>query len=297
MQDVQNYQYYDPNPGLPPEPWWKRKRVWQLAALVGVAAAALVFATVMAMNALQNRQLARDEDALMEQAAGIASQLETECEAGDTACVDRARADAARALGAAQACTRLSDQSFESCIILIAQDTLNPEVCKALIGESQQNCFDQAFLLLAQDKPQLATCKKIAASELRGACTAQVTAHAIATNTCAATGVDVAECQALDALRDAMLSGDPAVCEALPDEQDRADCIDAIWSVDDDGDGLVLADEVGRGLLDTVSDSDGDGLSDGDEVHVYLTNPAVADTDADGFDDGTEVDGGYDPLT
>jgi hypothetical protein len=296
MQDLQNYQYYDPTPGLPPEPWWQRKRLWQLAALISLALGVLVFAGVLAMNALENGKLAREDDALMAQAEGIAAQLESECEAEDTACLDLARADAARALGAAQACHRLSDQSFESCITLIAQDTLDGEVCKALSGQAQQNCFDQTFLLIAQDEPKLSTCEKIGAADLQAACQAQVTARAVATNTCAAAGVELAKCQALDALRNAMLSGDPATCEALPDEQDQADCSAAISSVDDDADGLVLMDEVSRGLRDTVSDSDGDGLSDGDEVHVYTTDPTQADTDGDGFDDGTEVESGYDPL-
>jgi hypothetical protein len=43
-------------------------------------------------------------------------------------------------------------------------------------------------------------------------------------------------------------------------------------------------------------DTDSDGLTDGDEVHVYLTNPTQADSDQDTMPDGWEVHNGLDPL-
>lgn len=296
MQDVQNYQYYDPSPGVTPVVWWKRKRVWQLTGLIVLALVVLGFVGVLAMNVLQNKQLADGGVDVMSQADGIAFVLESNCDEGDQACINRARADAARALGAAQACNKLSDQSFAVCVTLIAQDTFNPEVCKSLAGDDQQACFDKAFFALATKETKLDHCKKISSETSRSACLALITARAIVSNTCAQAGVDVSECQALDALRAAMLAGDQATCDALEEEQDRIDCTAAIWSVDDDNDDLVLADEVSRGLLDTVSDSDADGLTDGSEVHVHLTNPSLADTDADGYSDGTEIAGGFDPL-
>jgi len=66
--------------------------------------------------------------------------------------------------------------------------------------------------------------------------------------------------------------------------------------LDADGDGLSDAEEAERGTDPLAPDTDGDALPDGDEVHVYGTNPALADTDGDGTDDGTEVANGTDPT-
>ncbi|MHA1930150.1 MAG: hypothetical protein ACTSV2_16385 [Candidatus Thorarchaeota archaeon] len=43
-------------------------------------------------------------------------------------------------------------------------------------------------------------------------------------------------------------------------------------------------------------DSDDDGLTDGDEVHVYGSDPTNSDTDGDGISDGEEVAMGQDPI-
>ncbi len=43
-------------------------------------------------------------------------------------------------------------------------------------------------------------------------------------------------------------------------------------------------------------DSDDDGLTDGEEVHIYGTDPTSADTDGDGVSDGDEVAHGENPV-
>ena len=42
-------------------------------------------------------------------------------------------------------------------------------------------------------------------------------------------------------------------------------------------------------MADTTNDSDGDGLTDGQETHLYGTNPEAADQDNDGLNDAEEV--------
>ncbi len=76
----------------------------------------------------------------------------------------------------------------------------------------------------------------------------------------------------------------------------KYECEQAIDSIDEDDDGLVLSGEFELGLSDSIPDGDSDGLTDGDEVFVHATDPANPDTDGDGFSDGVEVEGGYDPL-
>jgi hypothetical protein len=71
--------------------------------------------------------------------------------------------------------------------------------------------------------------------------------------------------------------------------------IQAIWLAgpastcgDSDGDGLADYRELLLGTFPQVVDTDADGLDDGDEVHVYLTDPLSSDTDGDGLSDGEE---------
>lgn len=90
---------------------------------------------------------------------------------------------------------------------------------------------------------------------------------------------------------------------------------------DDDGDGLINADESniygtdpnnpdtdGDGLSDGIeafsntdaldTDTDDDTLTDGEEINTYLTNPLLPDTDCDGLIDGDEVNiWGSSPLS
>lgn len=295
MQDLQNYQYYDPSPVAPPVPWWKRKRTWQLAGLVTLAIVVLVFASVAATNALKNRRLANQGTDLMQQANALESRLSAECDEGDTACLDLARADAARSLGLVQACDELEGDAYQHCVSLIAVDKANPQVCDVLSGQDRSNCADTPYLLQATAEMNVSLCDKIVATGTRAACTTQVRAAIVAANACASAGLDQALCDAATALADAIASNDPAKCAAL-NENDAYACEQAQQIADADQDGLVALDEKAFGTSEGVADTDGDGLSDGDEVHVYATDPAKADTDGDGYSDGTEVDSGYDPL-
>ncbi len=65
---------------------------------------------------------------------------------------------------------------------------------------------------------------------------------------------------------------------------------------DPDDDGLTNLEEFQNGTDPHNPDSDGDGLSDGDEVHLYHTNPLLWDSDGDGLSDGVEVATGSNPL-
>jgi thiol-disulfide isomerase/thioredoxin len=66
-------------------------------------------------------------------------------------------------------------------------------------------------------------------------------------------------------------------------------------SLDNDEDGLTLAQETELGTDPELADTDGDGVRDDKEVELG-TNPTVADTDEDGLNDGDEVTAGTDPT-
>ena len=75
----------------------------------------------------------------------------------------------------------------------------------------------------------------------------------------------------------AVLSHDPTLFTQLSATDDR------------DGDGLYDVDEYAAGTTRVDSDSDDDGISDGDEVHLYGTDPLSGDSDGDGVGDYEEV--------
>ncbi len=295
MQDLQNYQYYDPSPSVIPPPWWRRPRTWQLAGLLAVAVIGLLLVGAAAINILKNRQLADSDQSRLQQAEVVADQLAAECQADDQTCLDTARADAARRLGLAQACVSLTGDELADCVTLIAVDKIEPQVCDLLANEVRSKCSDTPYLLQAKQDLNLVLCEQIVNSATRAACFVQVKIAAIAVGQCQAVGLDETLCEAARLLSEAIASNDPNACQTLNDNDAYA-CLQAQQQADLDNDGLVAVDEEAFGTSEGVADTDTDGLSDGDEVHVFTTSPVKADTDNDGFSDGTEIESGYDPL-
>ena len=80
---------------------------------------------------------------------------------------------------------------------------------------------------------------------------------------------------------------------ATPDIGATQTATRAIWlEQDDDGDGLLNAEELENDTLPNAKDTDGDDLTDFDELKKHGTDPTNQDTDGDTVPDGQEVNGG-----
>lgn len=68
-------------------------------------------------------------------------------------------------------------------------------------------------------------------------------------------------------------------------------------NADPDNDGLTNLEEFKAGTDPNNSDSDGDGLADGDEVHVFLSDPLQTHSSGNGqYSDADNAKDGYNPI-
>lgn len=266
-------EFYSLEPQTEPQiPWWKNRRVLLMFGAGAFAMAFTVFLVIFALNFMKSATEKADHEALLERAQELMKEEAEECAADDAGCLEDAQADAAREVGEIDACDGLADGSYGNCVTLIAFDSKNPELCKALTGDERTDCEDGAYLLLAREEMDYGMCKKISDKITRLSCEGSIEQAAVLTGDCDGYGVPASFCEAGDQLKAVIASGDPAGCDRLKADE-RDSCRDIFNSLDEDKDGLSLADE-----------------------HEYGTSPTNADTDGDGYSDGVEVQGGYDPL-
>ena len=130
-------------------------------------------------------------------------------------------------------------------------------------------------------------------------------------------GSGAAEPDAADVVREEETEASPLPLadEVAPDEEAQETAI-----IDDDQDGLTVAEERFYGTNPEVADTDSDTFNDGEEVRAgydplsggkldsdndgfpdpdereFGADPFNPDTDGDGYSDGDEIKNGYNPL-
>ncbi|MFA5946538.1 MAG: thrombospondin type 3 repeat-containing protein [Patescibacteria group bacterium] len=257
-----------------PTPWYRKRQLVVMAVSFAVALFVIGGVVIFASNWFAQKN-APAKIAAEEASSMLADKVSACDQALDPeTCKNGAGMQVANATGTAEVCNGLTGELLDSCVSLAARAAASISACGKLDGAAKTACEDGAYNAEAQTKNDLTLCAKIVDQALALGCGSRVTEAALANNSCVASHVDPVLCSDRQSLLTAMNSGLESACTALSDEEARIDCINGIHSLDVDGDGLSVFDEV----------------------NTHHTDPVKPDTDGDGYTDGDEVSTGHDPL-
>ncbi len=245
-------------------PWWKvRANQMKVLAVFGV----LVGIGVVGYYGYQMYSLTHVDVAKVDQANEIIARASQNCESDEdpAACEARARSEAARTTGQVTVCDGLEDAEFQNCVVLIALDKADPEVCNQLSGSAESTCTDDANLVAAQRAQDYGKCSSILDSAKKTICQAQMLSIVIAAGECQKYGIDDATCDYPAELEAVIATGNPTGCTKFSSEK-KTECEDMFSSLDRDGDGMSRLAEYKIGTSDDAADTDGDGYTDSEEV-------------------------------
>ncbi len=257
-------QYYSLDPAPQPQkPWFQNKRI---LLMIGAGIFAMGFVALLIVFTLNSMKSSTSE---VNKISVLNTQLSNcDAERDPEACKSRARSGMARNEADPELCKGLIDDEFSSCVTIAAKENGDVSACASLPeGAERDSCKNLAWLSAAQTGTDLSICEKIGDSDIVKACIDSVTAAAVASGECSKARVDESLCTGRNALDAAILLGTEASCMTLAEDL-QTDCTNAIYSVDEDGDGLVIASEVENGTSDQMADTDGDGYTDGVEVEM-----------------------------
>lgn len=202
------------------------------------------------------------------------------CDTEDCATVVAARG--AREQNNSSLCKLVEGDGVVECVKQYAYDKLDPSACALLSGSEEDMCFSNAQYLLASSKNDIGLCEPIIQSDIKQVCMSEMGLQYVYEGRCETTGSFRETCEQMVDEREAIAKQiGSGLCEPF---------LAADSELGEDGAQYVICSDV----LDSV-DLDGDGLVIRQEIELGTDNQN-RDTDGDGFDDGTEVRGGYNPL-
>lgn len=171
----------------------------------------------------------------------------------------------------------------QECISQYALEYSDPSACDQLSGESKDICASLVYRQMADESSDAALCNSIPDEDSRNTCLVGFVYEYADSGQCNLLAGNYREsCDTLIAERyDVARRIGAGLCDDFSTEPqgeeseslDYQTCLSVIDTLDLDGDGLVIRQEI--------------------ELGTDNENP---DTDGDGFDDGTEVRSGYNPL-
>lgn len=283
----------------------KQQVGYMVAGVIGVLAITLV--TLLLVNVRRANQPITSVVDQMEESRVRVARAESECQQAQDPgiCLRQTVFNEAERLGQVEVCDALEAEDRDTCVRLVAQSTMNRDVCREIQGHDRDACEDAVVLLEAKEQLDPRLCAGVQDETGRMQCEETVTADVVAAGVCAEKGVDTQLCRGVDITRAAVTALDPSRCDEHAGEDARETCLEAVEDAQDaqapeedpdaDQDGLSDTAEISLGTDPANPDSDNDGLTDGEEVEVFQTDPLNPDTDGDTFLDGTEVENGFDP--
>jgi hypothetical protein len=242
------------------------ERTSNKSKLVAIIAVGAVLAIVIVGVAI--RVFSREDTSLLVSGGLTISDMEQVCgSAADVeACQARFLQHTALATESVEACDGLPDASRDNCMWLTAQELLNPTWCKDLSRESDQVlCSDTILMERAQKNNDPKECAKMSTDDKRAYCE-ELLKGPVNVDNCMEIKNNESFCQMIRIAFEARAKQDPALCDALSDEERVVACHDMVEVDDPDFDGLSTFDEWLYGSDPRNADSDGDGYNDGDEV-------------------------------
>lgn len=218
-----------------------------IIAVITAVVVVVGITSIVLVNQIKNREVAQNTQQRLTQEIDKTIEDCVEVGGDQGACSASAQTGAALETMDTGFCEELSGTDFVNCIELIAVDSGDVKICKALAQGAQGRCEDRVYVRMASDGGDASACEKIGDSSLKASCEALFVV------------VDMSKVDEL------LRRGTPQDCAQLGDTEDL--CVEAFRSADSDEDGLSDYDEVVVHQSDRFkADSDGDGFFDGEEV-------------------------------
>lgn len=303
----------------PQTPWYEERQNWLVIGGGVLLIALVIIGSIWFVRSRSAaRQAAVEQAQIVEKTKTRLNGDLTECEGASDAEVcreDKVRQAATQAK-ALEFCNALSDDAYAACVIDVALAKGSIESCDEL--EDPSLCRDRVNLKRAKSERDYDRCDSIQDEGLRDSCQDRLVGSVLSERLCSETHLSEEECLILEIRSRAIEAGDTLLCDRMPSEGARHECVSDINESDSDQDGLGALEEREAGTDPNNPDTDGDGLSDGrevdgvtdpldpdsdddglpdgEEVLLWGTDPLGADSDGDGFGDGEEVQNGYNPL-